>query len=140
MGLEQINRIRKEKGISIDELSALSGVPKGTLSKITAGITKNPSLETVTAIAAALQCKIDAFRDDPPFPAYSPEETEVLEKFRALDPYGKRLVRIVLEEELHRTKVHRAAADERAAYQRHMGDNDETANTAPHGPETEGKG
>lgn len=61
----RINEIRREKNISIDELSDLSGVPKGTLSKITAGITTNPTLETVKAIARALGCRLDDFDDDP---------------------------------------------------------------------------
>ncbi|MFR5717917.1 MAG: helix-turn-helix domain-containing protein [Anaerotignum faecicola] len=49
MGLEKINDMRKHIGMSIDDLSEKSGVPKGTLSKITAGITKNPH-DTVKAI------------------------------------------------------------------------------------------
>lgn len=64
MGLEKINEIRKSKGISIDELSRLSGVPKSTLSKITAGITKNPNLDTVQSIAKALDCSLDDFDDE----------------------------------------------------------------------------
>lgn len=64
MGLERINAIRKAKGLSLDELSKKSGVPKGTLSKITAGITKNPNLDTVQAIARALDCKLDDFDDN----------------------------------------------------------------------------
>lgn len=66
MGLgDRINAIRKAKKISIDELCERSGVPKGTLSKITAGITSNPTLDTVQAIAKALDCRLDDF-DDPP--------------------------------------------------------------------------
>ena len=64
MGLEKINILRKQKGISLDALVSLSGVPKGTLSKISAGITKNPSLDTMTAIANALGCSIDDFHDN----------------------------------------------------------------------------
>ncbi len=64
MGLDKINVIRKQKGLSVDDLCELSGVPKSTLSKITAGITRNPSLDTITAIANALGCTIDDFRDD----------------------------------------------------------------------------
>lgn len=61
----RINDIRKEKGISLDELCERSGVPKGTLSKITAGITDNPTLETVKSIARALECTLDDFDDEP---------------------------------------------------------------------------
>lgn len=54
MGLEKINAMRKSIGMSIDELSEKSGIPKGTLSKITAGITKDPGIETVKAIVYAM--------------------------------------------------------------------------------------
>lgn len=59
----KINEIRKQKGLSIDELCELSGIPKGTLSKITAGITTSPTLDTVRAIANALGCKLDDLDD-----------------------------------------------------------------------------
>lgn len=60
----KINEIRKQKGLSIDELCDLSGIPKGTLSKITAGITTSPTLDTVRAIASALECKLDDLDDN----------------------------------------------------------------------------
>lgn len=63
MGFEIINKLKKEKGLTNDQLSELSGVPKGTLSKITAGITKNPNLDTVKAIANALGCSLEDFND-----------------------------------------------------------------------------
>lgn len=63
MGLEKIAEFRKKKGLSIDDLSRKSGVPKGTLSKISAGITKNPNLETLKSIARALECSLDDFDD-----------------------------------------------------------------------------
>lgn len=64
MGLERINLMRKQTNLSIDELSARSGVPKGTLSKITAGITKNPSIETVKAIVYCMGFTLDDLVDD----------------------------------------------------------------------------
>lgn len=64
MGLERIKDIRKSKGMTIEELSEKSGVPVSTIKKISAGITKNPNLETVRAIARALNCTLDDF-DDP---------------------------------------------------------------------------
>ena len=60
----RINDIRREKGISLDELCELSGIPKSTVSKITSGITTNPTLDTVKALARSLGCKLDDF-DDP---------------------------------------------------------------------------
>lgn len=65
MGLERINEIRKAKNMSIDELCVKSGIPKSTISKITAGITTNPTLDTMQAIARALGCRLDDFDDFP---------------------------------------------------------------------------
>lgn len=59
----RINEIRKAKNLSIDELCDRSGIPKGTLSKITAGITTSPTLDTVRAIANALNCTLDDLDD-----------------------------------------------------------------------------
>lgn len=65
---ERVNKIRKAQGMGLDELSARSGVPKGTLAKVTSGITSNPSLDTVRAIASALNCSLDDLDDFVPFP------------------------------------------------------------------------
>lgn len=64
MGLEQINKMRAAVGFSLDELSEKSGVPKGTLSKITAGITKSPSIETVKAIVYSMGFTLDDLDPD----------------------------------------------------------------------------
>ena len=56
---EFINKRRKELNMSIDDLVAESGIPKGTLSKITAGINTNPTLSTVETLCKALKCSIN---------------------------------------------------------------------------------
>lgn len=58
---EMVSRYRKDAGMTIDELSAASGVPKGTLNKIIAGTTKSPTLDTVRALADALGKKLEDF-------------------------------------------------------------------------------
>jgi|LSQX01.1.fsa_nt_gb transcriptional regulator with XRE-family HTH domain len=93
MGLEKINLLRKQKGLSIEELSNLSGVPIGTLSKITAGITKNPNLETVKALVAALGCKLDDLTDSLELTNTPSDETNLLHIYRQLTPDGKSDVR-----------------------------------------------
>lgn len=57
--LEAFNTIRKESGMSLDELSEASGVPKSTLSKITSGITKSPSIETMRTLVHAMGRTLD---------------------------------------------------------------------------------
>ncbi|MCI2161287.1 MAG: helix-turn-helix domain-containing protein [Oscillospiraceae bacterium] len=66
MGLERLGEIRKQKNMGLDELSKKSGVPRGTLSKISAGITKNPALDTIQAICDALGCTLDDLVSDEP--------------------------------------------------------------------------
>lgn len=56
---EAINHRRKELNMSVDDLVKESGVPKGTLSKITAGINANPTLSTVKALCNALGCTLN---------------------------------------------------------------------------------
>ena len=57
---EYINRRRKELGMTVDELVERSGLPKGTVSKITSGINANPKLSTIEAICRALMCSADS--------------------------------------------------------------------------------
>lgn len=63
---EMISLRRKQAKLTIDELVLKSGVAKGTLNKIIGGITKDPGLETVKAIAHALNCTLDDLDDDLP--------------------------------------------------------------------------
>ena len=52
--IEKIKRIKNEKGVTAKELSAVSGVPIGTLNKILAGSTKSVKSETLSALCLAL--------------------------------------------------------------------------------------
>jgi len=89
----RINEIRKQKNLSIDELCERSGVPKGTLSKITAGITTKPTLDTVRAIANALECRLDDLDDNQKKKdTLTASEFEHIKKYRALDEHGKEIV------------------------------------------------
>ncbi|ACL77406.1 helix-turn-helix domain-containing protein [Ruminiclostridium cellulolyticum] len=63
MGLEVINELRKLKGLTSEQLSNQSGVPIGTLNKILSGVTKDPKLETLKALAKVLDCSLNDFDD-----------------------------------------------------------------------------
>lgn len=65
MGLDKIEEYKKKHGMTTAELAAKSGVPKGTLDKILSGVTKDPKLETLKAIARVLDCTLDDFDDIP---------------------------------------------------------------------------
>lgn len=65
MGLEKIEEYKRRLGMTTAELAEKSGVPKGTLDKILSGVTKDPKLETLKAIARVLGCTLDDFDDQP---------------------------------------------------------------------------
>lgn len=48
--------LKSENGLTTEQLSQLSGVPKGTLNKLLNGETRNPTGGTLKKIAAALNC------------------------------------------------------------------------------------
>lgn len=114
MGLEKINDMRKHIGMSIDELSEKSGVPKGTLSKITAGITKNPSIDTVKAIVHTMGFTLDDLDDFPCSKGgndLSAENMELIKKYSNLDAHGKKIVDFVLNEESERSKANQKLSE-----------------------------
>ena len=102
MGLEIINQRRKEKKMSLSLLSKLSGVPIGTIAKISAGITINPGLETLRALAKPLNCYLGDFDDEPREDDLTYGERKHLQMYRCLDSHGKKLVDMVLEAEQSR--------------------------------------
>jgi len=91
MGLEAIDRIRREKKMSLKVLAEKSGVPIGTLSKINAGFTKDPKLETIKAIVKALDCKLEDLdaKNSTPAKSESAEMDILLNKFRQLTAKGQ---------------------------------------------------
>ena len=60
MALNDVLKMYMEtKGIGNKELSEASGVPLRTVNNILSGLTANPTLETVRAMAHALNCTLD---------------------------------------------------------------------------------
>ncbi len=63
MGLEKIEEYKKKLGLTSAELAERAGIPKTTLDKILSGVTKDPKLETLKAIARVLGLTLDDFDD-----------------------------------------------------------------------------
>lgn len=90
MGLEKIAELRKAKGMTIEDLAIKSGIPISTIKKISAGITTNPNLDTVIALARALECKLDDFDDASPASIHmSSRDQEHIKKYQSLNETGK---------------------------------------------------
>ncbi|MFA7277637.1 MAG: helix-turn-helix transcriptional regulator [Candidatus Gracilibacteria bacterium] len=56
---EKIQRLRKDKGLSQDELARKADIPYTTLTKIEIGVIKKPSVFAVAKIAEALDITLD---------------------------------------------------------------------------------
>lgn len=56
-----LSKLKTENGLTTEQLSKLSGVPKGTLNKLLNGETANPRGETLRKIAGALNCPVEVF-------------------------------------------------------------------------------
>lgn len=90
-----IKAIKKNRGLTNKELASLSGVPLNTLSKILCGMTTNPTVNTLMALADALDCKIWEFFDEGQGmgPHFSRDERELIDVYRELQPAGRELAR-----------------------------------------------
>jgi len=56
---KNIKRIRQEKGISQDRLSKLADLSLNTVVTVESGTNPNPTIETLTKIAKALDVRVD---------------------------------------------------------------------------------
>lgn len=62
---DKINALKSKLDVTTPELSEKSGVPVGTINKILNGETKNPTMNTLAKIAAALGVTTEYFFDIP---------------------------------------------------------------------------
>ena len=99
-----ISEKRKQAGLTIDELAAKSGVPKGTLNKIINGYTRDPQIETVKSIARALNCTLEDFDDSPRVRTLAQEEYLLIQQYRLLDSIGQEIVQFIIKKELERAE------------------------------------
>lgn len=98
----KISEIRKSKKMKIETLSQKSGVPISTLKKILSGATKDPQIDTIKAIARALECTLEDFDDNSNLKNYSAVEKKLIADYRRLDDHSKEVVQVVIRKELER--------------------------------------
>ena len=56
---ENIKKLRKQRGLSQEELAKKAGVTYSTLIKLESGVNKNPTIKTIQQIASALEVTLD---------------------------------------------------------------------------------
>lgn len=99
--LENIKKLKKERGMTNETLSQSSGISIGTLNKLLCGATADPKLSTLRPLALALGCSIDELLGEK-------EEGALPEKYKnqysALDEEGRGAVHGTIEKEYERIR------------------------------------
>lgn len=72
----RIRELCRQRGISINKLSDMSGVKQSTLDNIVRGLTKNPRVKTLHRIALAFNMTLCEFLDFEELNEYSFEDSE----------------------------------------------------------------
>lgn len=102
--IENAKKLKKEKGYTTNELSKICGIPLGTLSKLFSGTIEEPKLSAAVAIAKSLGTTVDTLCDITDG-TYTNEEREIIAKYRLLDPHAKKLVSLVISNEMARLDI-----------------------------------
>ena len=104
--IDRIKQLKSEKKMTNDQLAARSGIPLGTLSKMLAGMSDSPKLSNIVAICNALDCSVEYIVSGTPENTnnytLSAEEIHMIEAWRGLDSWGRRLVDQVISMEVDR--------------------------------------
>ena len=56
---ENLKKLRRRKGYSLEKVARLANLSLNTIVKIENGVNKNPTIETLTKIAKALEVGVD---------------------------------------------------------------------------------
>ena len=97
MKIKEIIKRNKEKlKIRTEELSNLSGVPKGTLNKLLRGETEDPRLSTLKGLAKVFNCSLGEFDENEQL-KITQEELKLIENYRKLSAEGKEYINKDLE-------------------------------------------
>lgn len=97
MKIKEIIKRNKEKlKLSTEELSNLSGVPKGTLNKLLRGETEDPRLSTLKGLAKVFNCSLGEFDENEQL-KITQEELKLIENYRKLSAEGKEYINKDLE-------------------------------------------
>ncbi len=94
---ERLKFLMKVKGYTISDLAVKANISEDTIKSIRSCKTKNPGINIIAAISAALDCTIENLIGRT---SGSDNEAELLRKWRSLDSHGRHNVMLVLDKEL----------------------------------------
>ena len=88
--IEELKAAKKAQRMTLDELSARSGIAKRTLEDIFRGKTQNPRIDTMQAIERALGLSADTKKSPPP--GMTESEEQGLELYNLLTEENRELL------------------------------------------------
>lgn len=101
MNIGFINERKRALNLTNQKIAEQTGITLSTLDKITSGMNTNPKLDTMKALARVLNCSIDDFTDEHS-QSLDSDELNLIDRYRALDDYGKAFIRLVIDHEIRR--------------------------------------
>lgn len=103
--LMRLQQAKSASKLRTEDISTISGIPIGTLSKIFAGITKDPKIGTLIAIAEALNISVDyLIYGEVSKHDITTTEFDHIKKYRQLDADGKQRIENQLNFEVEQLK------------------------------------
>ena len=117
--IERINKLKKERKITNQDLAVMTDIPLGTLSKMLAGYSFSPKLSYIVSIATAFNVSIDYLvsgtEENNNNYTLTDDEIKHIEKLRALPERSRALIEVVMDKEfemIDHTKEADAASNE----------------------------
>ena len=101
--LNRLKKSKSEKKLRVEDISRISNVPIGTVSKIFAGITTDPKISTVISIAESLNVSIDYLIYGTRETGLREEESYIIKKYRQLNTDDQEEVDAILDFKLAKT-------------------------------------
>ena len=102
--IDRIKLLKKERKITTKELSEITEIPVGTLSKMLAGYSDSPKLSYVVSIATAFNVSLDylicGIEENHNNYTLTQEEIKFVEKYRKISPHSKEVINILADKEL----------------------------------------
>ena len=85
MDIEKVKKVLKDKKMTYEKLSEVSGIPIGTIKRLLSGVTVNPRIDTVSKIEEVLGLRSSELVQ----PYLTTQEEELLQRFRSLSKKGR---------------------------------------------------
>lgn len=114
--LESIKKIKKERKLTNESLSELSGISLGTLNKLLSGATTDPKLSTLTALSGAFSCSLDELLGSASYSGGA-SLPDIMRKYSELDASGKETADYIINKEYSRLQKAKETAAKRDSEQ-----------------------